>query len=219
MAVYQLHSERFSYKRVEAVKNTACINRTRACHYLAAATLLLLERNHPLLLLQLKHWLLLLLLLLPPQFMGFQAQAGPASLNIATLGGGRSNLLLRATLYAPDGSIVWSASGSGAQMPTRNLPATGTYYLAIASVGVGTFASNGFSNYGSRGQWEANATYVPCAVNCGTPPPTMLEVMPSPSPSPVPVPVTLQYAKVTSMGLSPVKTSDPATWLCTGELS
>lgn len=158
----------------------------------------------------------LLLLLLPPQFMGFQAQAGPASLNIATLAG-RSNLLLQATLYAPSGSIVWSASGPGAQMTTRNLPATGTYYLRIASAGSGAFATNGFSNYGSRGQWEANATFVPCAVNCGTPLPPMLEVPPSTAPNQNPG--NAPVAKVTSIGLTRVKTSDPAISQCSGEHS
>lgn len=135
------------------------------------------------------------------EFVAFQAQAGPASVVVSTLSPwgstARTNLFLQAVLYAPDGSIVSVCSGAGCTMPNLVLPQTGTYFLAISGVGTGGFATLGFTSYGSRGQWEANVTYVPCTTGCGTPLPTTLAPLPSPSPAP-PLPV----AQITTIALA-----------------
>lgn len=126
------------------------------------------------------------------EWVGFQAVAGPASLYASVLSpwgsAPRANLVLQAVLFAPDGSVVQVQRGAGVAMSNLQLPATGSYFLAISSVGSGAFSSYGFSSYGSRGEWEANVTYTACASACATAPPAQLAAVP-PIPDPPPPPL------------------------------
>jgi PKD repeat protein len=75
--------------------------------------------------------------------------------------GGNLNLLL--SLYDASGVLVASvgpsADSAGVSL-ARDL-AAGTYYLAVNGVGSGDPATNGFSNYGSLGQFSISGTVVP----------------------------------------------------------
>lgn len=132
--------------------------------------------------------------------------------------GARSNLLLNAALYGPDGSVVSTATGPGVSLPGLLLPLTGTYYLRVSGTGLPGI----FSSYGSRGQWEANVTYVACPSSCGTPLPPELKPLPppsSPSLSPSsPQPAVLPVAKISTVSLARL-TKSTSIYQCSCECS
>jgi len=67
-----------------------------------------------------------------------------------------------------------TASGVGISPLSVSLPAAGTYYVTLRPVGAGNPPTDGYSTYGSRGQFELRVAYpVPRASS------------PSPSVSPV----------------------------------
>lgn len=86
----------------------------------------------------------------------------------------RSNLNASLTLASATGAVMASTAGVGIPAFSVQLPAAGLYYVYIAPVGAGDPVTDGYSTYGSRGQYEVSVTY-----------PVSGDVPSSPSPSPV----------------------------------
>lgn len=88
----------------------------------------------------------------------FTSAAGTATFQVlgppgvATSSGffARANLNAALTVYASNGVVVTSASGVGIPATAVNLPAQGTYYVALRAAGLGDPLTSGYSTYGSR---------------------------------------------------------------------
>jgi hypothetical protein len=82
--------------------------------------------------------------------------------NTALLFGRSPNLDISSSLYDSTGDLVASSSPSGAMSASFNLTLeAGTYYLVVDGVGSGDPLRNGYSDYGSLGQYLITGTIVP----------------------------------------------------------
>jgi hypothetical protein len=107
------------------------------------------------------------------EVLAFSANAGTANIQILVSPYSRTNLRMNLQVQDANFAVLSDQTGAGIAAFTLALPQTGTYYLLIKGAGLGDLTT-GYSNYGSRGQYEVVATY-----STGPAPPP-----PSPSPSP-----------------------------------
>ena len=85
----------------------------------------------------------------------FWSDAGTISLNVNPLNLG-PNLAVRADLYNSAGTLVTTVNPAGALNAVVNftLPSDGQYFLKVSGTGKGDPLTNGFSNYGSLGNYR-----------------------------------------------------------------
>jgi PKD repeat protein len=101
--------------------------------------------------------------------------AGTISLNVAGTGP-EMNVDIKADLLNSAGGVIASSNPAGLAASISAAVAPGTYYLRIEGVGTGDPATNGYSDYGSIGEYAitgsipaANTQVAPIAVVAATP--------------------------------------------------
>jgi hypothetical protein len=117
----------------------------------------------------------------------FVAGAGSVSfkVNTAVLGG---NLDVALQILDAKGKVLASANTDStlATAISVKLTAQGVYYLSVTGAGKGSALTNGYSNYGSLGQYSISGTAALTTGSAPTPPPATPEPAPAPSPPPPP---------------------------------
>lgn len=127
--------------------------------------------------------------------LAFYSGAGIASIQILTVPvwgtAPRSNLNMTLTITNATNNVMGSRSGTGISSFSVSIPAAGYYYLWIKGTGMGIATSNtGYSDYGSRGQYQVLMTYPVSSTPAPSPSPQPTSPSPSPAPSPSPLPPT-----------------------------
>lgn len=70
----------------------------------------------------------------------------------------RSDLAVGVAVLDASNNVLAASSGLGVST-SAVVPAAGTYYVSLSSVGMNDPATTGFSNYASAGQYKVTATY------------------------------------------------------------
>jgi subtilisin-like proprotein convertase family protein len=88
-------------------------------------------------------------------WFSFWSGAGPMSVNVDPLPLG-PNLAVRADLYNASGTLITTVNPANAlnAVVSFNITAAGQYFLKVSGAGRGDPATNGFSNYGSLGNYR-----------------------------------------------------------------
>lgn len=95
--------------------------------------------------------------------LSFTASPGTATIQVLVtpkyLTWGRANLNVSLILTDSAGNQLATRSGVGIGAFDTDLLSPGTYYLSLGSTGAGDPVNNGYSSYGSLGQYEVVITY------------------------------------------------------------
>lgn len=113
--------------------------------------------------------------------------AGLGSLTASAIPAARSpNADLVLTLMSDTGMVLASSNPQGALNASISYQIfrAGTYYLQVSGTGQGNPATDGYSDYGSLGNYQLNASYV---ASSGSPPVASLAVTPASGPAPLAV--------------------------------
>lgn len=90
----------------------------------------------------------------------FDTDAGLVSLNIASPSSG-TNLHMKVELLNANGQILWVSDPAALSANIAQTLNAGTYYLRIGGVGFGSPTTDGYSDYGSIGNYIITGTLVP----------------------------------------------------------
>jgi len=75
----------------------------------------------------------------------------------------QANLDILATLYNASGGVITTANPSGQNASISASLSAGTYYVSVTGTGAGNPATDGYSNYGSLGQYTITGNIPPAA--------------------------------------------------------
>lgn len=117
----------------------------------------------------------------------YRFTASPGSITAAVTPAARSpNADLVLTLLSDTGAVITSANPAAALNAsiTFQILRPGTYYLQVSSTGLGNPQTDGYTDYGSLGNYRLTASYTPQA---GTPPVAALSVTPASGAAPLAV--------------------------------
>lgn len=95
-------------------------------------------------------------------FFRFTTGAGSITLSAGTSPRG-PNLDIKLELYDSNGALITTADPAGLPASLVRTVAAGTYYVAVDGVGAGDPATNGYSDYGSIGDYTLSASLVAVA--------------------------------------------------------
>jgi len=97
--------------------------------------------------------------------LAFTASPGTATIQVLVMPNavtgpyGRTNLNVSLILRDSAGNQLATRAGVGIGAFDTNLALPGTYYLSLGSTGAGNPVNNGYSSYGSLGQYQVVLTY------------------------------------------------------------
>ena len=106
------------------------------------------------------------------EVLAFSANAGTATIQVMVSPYSRTNLRMNVQVQDANLAVLADQTGAGMAPFTVTLPQAGTYYILIKGAGLGDLTT-GYSNYGSRGQYQVVATYPTGAAPPPPPPPAV----------------------------------------------